>query len=266
MDITLLHPSQIQPTKEGYDNLQDQIEFGRFNSVMSGAAPSLFEEFIVAEGQRTFTLTSSEFVKGDHSLQVYANGQLMRVGVDNDYIEVDNKTIEFNFDLFKDDVIVMRVNGGKSGPSLYEKVIATPLQTDFSLASSYSVGNNSLVVFINGAYQTLGIDYEEVDSKNVRMLEPLEDGDIVIFRVEGLPASETVHKAINTKRTYDANGLIIKEEAVGDGYHVIQEYFRDAHGRPETMTIADAGFTKIRKYIWVDDECVSIEETVVEVS
>ncbi len=266
MDNTLLHPSQIQPTKEGYPNLQAQIEFGRFNSVMSGAAPALFEEFTAIEGQRTFQLTSSEFVKGDHSLQVFANGQLMRAGETNDYVEVDNKTIEFNFDLFKDDVIVMRVNGGKSGPSLYEKVIATASQETFVLASSYSVGNNSLIVYINGAYQTVGIDYEEVDSKTVRMIEPLEDGDIVIFRVEGLPVTESVHKAINTKRTYDANGLLIKEESIGDGYHVIQEYFRDANGLPETMKITEAGFTKIKKYTWVDEQCVSIEETVVEVS
>ena len=266
MDNTLIHPSQIQPTKEGYDNLQDQIEFGRFNSVMTGAAPSLYEEFVSAEGQRDFTLTAGQYVVGDNSLQIYVNGQLMRVGADNDYIEIDNKSIQFTFGLYEEDVVVFRVNGGKSGPSLYETYIATDGQINFSLASSYSTGNNSLVIYINGAYQTLGIDYEEVDSKNVKMLEPLEDGDIVVFRVEGLPSEESTHKSVIMKRTYDANGLIIKEESIGDGIHIIQEYFRDADGKPQTMTIKEAGYTKVRTYTWDGDNCINIDEKVVEVS
>ena len=266
MENTLIDPSQIKPTKEGYDNLQDQIEFGRFNSVMTGAAPALYEEFNSTDGQQLFKLSAGEFIVGDNSLQIYVNGQLMRVGHDNDYRELDNQTIEFNFGLYEGDVVVFRVNGGKSGPSLYEKYLAKDGQVDFELASSYSTGNNSLIVYINGAYQTIGIDYEEIDSKHVKMLEPLEENDIVIFRVEGLPSEVQKHKNKSIKRTYDANGLLIKEESIGDGHHIIQEYFRDADGHPQEMTIKEAGYTKIRTYTWDGDNCIDIQETVVEAS
>lgn len=264
MDNTLIHPRQIQPTKEGYDNLSDQIEFGRFNSVLTGAAPSLFEEFVSVKEQRLFKLTASSYIVGDHSLQVFVNGQLMRVGADNDYIEVDNSQIEFCFGLDEDDVVVLRVNGGKSGPSLHEIYRAEEAQVDFTLASSYSTGNNSLVVFINGAFQSLDIDYIEIDSKNVQMLEPLEKDDIVIFRVEGLPAELSSIKSVVINRTFDSRKKIIKEETVGDGIHIIQEYYRDADGKPERCVIRESGFTVTKTYIWDGDNCIRIEENVVE--
>lgn len=264
MDNTLIDPSQIKPTKEGYGSLGEQIEFGRFNSVLTGAAPSLFEEFISEEGQSLFTLTASTYILGDHSLQVFVNGQLMRVGADNDYIEVDNKQIQFNFGLDKDDVVVFRVNGGKSGPSLHEIYRAADGQVDFTLASSYSTGNDSLIVFINGAFQTIGIDYIEVDSKNVQMLEPLEEDDIVVFRVEGLPAEQSSIKSVVVSRTYDSRKKLIKEETVGDGIHIVQEYYRDADGKPERCIIKEAGFTTTKTYVWDGENCIRIEENVVE--
>ena len=264
MDNTLIDPRQIKPTKEGYENLNEQLEFGRFNSVLTGAAPTLFEEFVSQEGQRLFKLTASTYIVGDHSLQVFVNGQLMRVGLDNDYIEVDNTHIEFCFGLDKDDVVVLRVNGGKSGPSLHEIYRAVDGQVDFTLASSYSTDNDSLLVFINGAYQTLGIDYNEVDSKNVQMIEPLEENDIVVFRVEGLPAEMSSIKSVVVNRTFDSRNHIIKEETVGDGVHIIQEYYRDANGRPERCVIRQSGFTTTKTYIWENDNCIRIEVNVVE--
>lgn len=264
MDSTLIDPRQIKPTKEGYENLNEQLEFGRFNSVLTGAAPTLFEEFVSAEGQRLFKLTASTYILGDHSLQVFVNGQLMREGQDNDYIEVDNQHIEFNFGLDKDDVVVLRVNGGKSGPSLHEIYRAAEGQLDFTLASSYSTGNDSLVVFINGAFQTIGIDYIEVDSKNVQMVEPLEEDDIVVFRVEGLPAEMSSMKSVIVNRTFDSRKKLIKEETIGDGLHIVQEYYRDANGRPERCVIRQSGFTTTKTYVWDGNNCIRIEENVVE--
>lgn len=264
MDNTLIDPKQIKPTKEGYGSLDEQLEFGRFNSVLTGAAPSLFEEFTSKEGQRSFKLTASSYIVGDHSLQVFVNGQLMRVGSDNDYVEVDNSQIEFCFELDEDDIVVMRVNGGKSGPSLHEIYRATDGQVDFTLASSYSSGNDSLIVFINGAYQTLGVDYIEIDSKNVKMLEPLEYDDVVVFRVEGLPAEQSSIQSVVVNRTFDSRKKLVKEETVGDGIHIIQEYYRDADGKPERCVIREAGFTTTKTYIWDGDNCIRIEENVVE--
>lgn len=266
MKDTLIHPSQIQPTKDGYDNLEDQIEFGRFNSVMTGAAPALYQEFSSMEGQRSFRLSSGDFIVGDNSLMVFVNGQLMRKGADNDYLEVDNKEIEFLFGLEEGDVVVLRVNGGKSGPSLYEELMIKEKRNSVHLGTSYTVGNHSLTVYVNGAYQTVDIDYLEVDSVTVNFLEPLEEGDLVVFKVEGLPSEQVRYSDVSTVRIVDANGLVIREESTGDGYHVIQEYTYDKDGRPEQMMIKESGYTKIRIYKWVENECVGIEEKVVGVS
>ncbi|WP_421021284.1 hypothetical protein, partial [Klebsiella pneumoniae] len=99
MNETQLDPRQVQPSREGFKSLHDQLEFGRFNSVKSGAAPTMFQEIQSTEGQTVFTLPNGTFTVGDHSLQVFVNGMLMREGKGNDYIEIDNRTIEFLFPL-----------------------------------------------------------------------------------------------------------------------------------------------------------------------
>lgn len=263
-DGTLIDPSQIKPTKAGYDNLSDQIERGRFNAVTSGAAPVLYDEIVSTEDQTTFKITKGFYIVGDRSLQVFVNGQLMREGADNDYIEIDNTTIEFNYGLFENDVVVFRVAGGRSGPSVHERYLATAGQQVFELASTYAIGNDSLVVFINGAYQSIGIDYEETDGKTVTMVEPLDEGDIVVFRVEGQQTEDSMLINTTTTITYDSRKRVIKSETIGDGIHVTNEYYRDSQGRPERMVIKNAGYTTTKTYIWVGDQCVNILEHKVE--
>lgn len=264
LDGTLLDPTQIKPTKEGYDNLYEQMEFGRFNSVHTGAAPTMYQEMTAIDGQSTFVIPNGTFVVGDHSLQVFVNGQLMRVGADNDYVEQDNRTIVFNFNLDRDDVVVCRVNGGKSGPSLHESYKALAGQTVFNLATSYTTGNNSLIIFVGGAYQTLGVDYEETDSKTVTFLDGLELDDLVTFRVEGLPNEQTKYGETHTSRLYTSSGELLKEEQVGDGIHIVKEYQRDADGKPEKMTIRQGGHLTIRTYTWDGFRCTGIHEVVKE--
>lgn len=264
LNPTRLHPEQIQATKPQFKNLYEQIEFGRFNSVKSTTAPTLYHEFIAEEGQRKFVLPAGTFVLGDHSLQVFVNGQLMRVGEDNDYQEIDSKTIEFNFGLDKDDIVVLRVNGGTSGPALYEGYRAEDGQTVFKLASSYQPGNNSLLVFVNGAYQTLHVDYEETDSLTVTFIEPLEKDDLVIFRVEGQPSTKSTHVDHDIYRFYDNHKQLIKEEFIGDGLHIVKEYYRDADGKPQRMIIRDSGFITERTYEWNGFQCIRITETTKE--
>ena len=263
MNETQLDPRQVQPSREGFKSLHDQLEFGRFNSVKSGAAPTMFQEIQSTEGQTVFTLPNGTFTVGDHSLQVFVNGMLMREGKTNDYIEIDNRTIEFLFPLTSRDILVFRVAGGTSGPSLSERHQAVAHQTDFKLAGSYSTGNDSLLVFINGAYQTIGEDYVEVDAKTVRFNEGLEEGDLVTFRVEGLPAIESKYKNTHTHRQYDANMQLIKEEVTGDE-RTSKEYFYDEEGKPKMMITKDSGYTITKTYEWDGFNCININETVKE--
>lgn len=263
IDHTLLDPKQIKPSKPGYESLYEQLEFGRFNSVKSGAAPTLYQELVASQGQRRFTLPQGTFTVGDHSLMVLVNGQMMRVGPDNDYVEIDSRTIEFNFDLDQDDVVVFRVNGGTSGPLMHESYEATAGQTVFDLASSYAVGNHSLLVFVNGAFQTVDIDYEETSPKRVTFLEPLEEGDLVTFRVEGLPVVVSKYPNQTVISTFDNDGRIIREEITGD-VHIVKEFEYDQGGFPSRMIIREGGYTVTKTYTWVNGVCTGIEQSVKE--
>lgn len=262
LDPTKIKTDQIAPTKEGYESLYEQIEFGRFNSSKSSAAPTLYEEFVAKEDEEVFQLKFSHYTVGDHSLQVFVNGQYMRIGADNDYTEVDNKTIQFNFGLEEGDVIVMRVAGGTSGPSLHENYRAKENQTSFPLSTAYITGNDSLIVFVNGAYQTKGIDYLETNSNTVTFTEPLELDDLVTFRVEGPPTSQAKYTDQYTSYLYDRNNQLIKEEEIGDGVHIIKEYYYDGEGKPEKMVIRDGGYVIERTYTWVGFRCTRVDEKV----
>lgn len=260
---TLLDPVQIESSKPGYKNLYEQLEFGRFTSVKSGAAPTLYQEVVSTEGQSIFTLLNGTYTLGDNSLQVYVNGMLMRIGGDNDYVEVDNQTIQFNFGLVNGDVVVFRVNGGTSGPSLHENHKAVSGQLVFNLSTSYTTGNHSLVVYVNGAYQTLGIDYSETDAKRVTFVEPLEQNDLVSFRVEGLPSIENKYKNNNIVQTFDTNERLIRKEIFGD-QHIIHEFEYATDGKPSRMVTKEGGYTITKTYTWSGRVCTEIITTVQE--
>ncbi|MNP16056.1 hypothetical protein D3C76_1084350 [compost metagenome] len=218
---------------------------------------------MAAAGQREFKLVKGTYTLGDYSLQVIVNGQVMRTGADNDYVETDSRTITFNFDLDQDDVVVMRVNGGTSGPLLHEQHIASAGQTELDLAGSYEVGNNSLIVFINGAYQTINVDYLEDNPKKVIFTEPLEDGDMITLRVEGLPTVVNQYPNGVIISVYDNDNRIIREETTGDT-HVIKEFEYGTDGKPSRMIIRDGGFVTTKLYTWTGDLCTQIEQTVKE--
>lgn len=79
-----------------------------------------------------------------------------------------------------------------------EEYIAAEGQQTFTLTRPYTTGAKQLKVFVNGALQQEGPDggYIELNSTTVMFTEPLEAGDVVIFRIEGAGAGFV---AINTK-------------------------------------------------------------------
>ncbi|WP_422661736.1 hypothetical protein ACK8P5_25620 (plasmid) [Paenibacillus sp. EC2-1] len=260
---TLIDLQQIESSKPGFNNLYEQIEFGRFNSVKSGAAPTVYQEVYASEGQTEFIMPQGSFTLGDHSLQVYVNGQLQRVGFDNDYMEVNSTTIRFNFGLTADEVVVFRVNGGTSGPSLHENYVAQAGQTIFDLAGSYTTGNHSLVVYVNGAYQTVHEDYDEPSPKRVVFITPLEDGDLVTFRVDGLPSIQSKYQNVVVVNQYDNDNRIIRRETTGDT-HIIEEFEYSPEGYPSKMVIREGGYIMTKSYIWVNGLPTEIIEKVRE--
>ncbi len=263
-DETLIDPSQIKSTKGMYSSLYEQLEFGRFNSVKTGAAPVLFVEMQAADKQQVFSLPGGTFTIGDHSLMVFVNGQLQGEGSQRDYVEVDNRTVRFNHeDLTSYDVVTFRVAGGTSGPALHEIHTATAGQTIFNLASKYTVGNHSLQVFAGGIIQAIEIDYAETDSNTVTFLDNnMDEGDIVIFRVEGLPSIQSKYQSQITTVTYDTEGFLIQRETIGDSR--IVEEFEYENGAPKRMITHEGGYIITKEYIWADNLCIGIHQTVRE--
>lgn len=59
--------------------------------------------------------------------------------------------------------------------------VATAGQTDFTVAFTYTVGNNSLSVLVNGAKQIVTLNYTETSNIVVTFLAGLNVGDVVEF-------------------------------------------------------------------------------------
>lgn len=264
-DHTILEPSQIAATKSGFENLQEQLDFGRFNSVKSGAAPTLYQEIIAVKGQRDVKMQVGSYTMNDHSLQVILNGQVQRSGASNDYIEIDSESIRFNYDLDDEDVVVLRVSGGTSGPLLHEMQQGRKGQTMIELNGSYETGNHSMILFINGAYQSFGVDYIEASSKQIKLIEPLEENDMITIRVEGLPTTVSQYGNTTTISTYDAAGQIIREEVTG-GSNTIKEFEYDTIGQPARMIIRENGYIITKIYSWDNGRCVKIDQVMKEVT
>ena len=70
---------------------------------------------------------------------------------------------------------------GLPSPGSQNYQTATQGQTIFNLTFSYTLGNNSLNVFVNGSKQVITLNYTETDSTTVTFLSGLNVGDIVEF-------------------------------------------------------------------------------------
>ncbi|AOQ24729.1 hypothetical protein MTAT_04720 [Moorella thermoacetica] len=180
---------ELQSARAGYVDLS-----ARLAALESMLGNSFHETYIAQAGQRVFNLTNS-YVAGSRKLKVFINSILAHEGPDSDYIETDNHTVTFNYDLVEGDVVDFWMPQGgaviastvASGAYLYEEYIATAGQTVFKLAGIYPVGNHSLQVFLNGLLQRPGQDndYLEVDNRTVQFNRPLEAGSVVTFLVPG---------------------------------------------------------------------------------
>lgn len=75
---------------------------------------------------------------------------------------------------------------GMSQP-FHQEVIASAGQQMFTVGKPFTTGTNQLKVFVNGIMQKAGAagGYIELNDTTIMFTEPLSEGDIVVFRVEG---------------------------------------------------------------------------------
>jgi hypothetical protein len=83
---------------------------GGFITPTVASGSYLYEEYVAAPGQTEFVLRGS-YPVGNHSLRVFVNGLFQRPGPDNDYVEVDSRTVRFNSPLAGGSVVAFWVPG-----------------------------------------------------------------------------------------------------------------------------------------------------------
>lgn len=125
-------------------------------------------------GQTVYTLATG-YTVGNGSLIVLVNGALQTIGAN--YNETDNKTVTFTNPLVNGDKVAFLYKAN----TVNEAYTATAAQTVFPVVTGYTVGDNSMDVYLNGALQTIGVDYNETDNKTITFINPLVNGDSVSF-------------------------------------------------------------------------------------
>ena len=80
-------------------------------------------------------------------------------------------------------------SGSGSNNVVLESFTATASQTVFNLANAYTLGNNTLNVYLNGVRQTA---YSETNTTRVTFTNPLAAGDEVVFITNEIQATATL--------------------------------------------------------------------------
>lgn len=86
-----------------------------------------------------------------------------------------------------------------SAPSVYQVFTATSGQTVFNLTQTYSVGDNSLWVFLDGVRQVVNQDYTETDSDTITFSSGLTSGSqVVMLQMGAFGGKPNLNLLINT--------------------------------------------------------------------
>jgi hypothetical protein len=158
---------------------------GDYNSPISIVRQRfILDEFFAYAGQQIFNLRST-YAINTNDLQVILNGILL--SKDDDYLEIDNKTIQILFPLQFEDYLIFTVSGQETIPNIIvEKHMISESKNRVIL--NHAIGSNPSVVqlFLNGISLSFGElhDYVILNNKTVMFNYVLDVGDIVIARFE----------------------------------------------------------------------------------
>lgn len=130
-------------------------------------------------------LDEGSFVKGKNELEVFRGG--LRQSIGDDYVEVDDKEIEFVNPLWMGEIVVLRVRDRKGIASNLgfhsEYIITTEDTRDFTINYMFDREGKWLEVYLNGVLQSLGKDFVIISTNSIRFNEPVYKGSLVYFRV-----------------------------------------------------------------------------------
>ncbi len=158
----------------------DFTSFALQQSFEIGTARVFRQETVLSEGQTTVTL-ASPYTIGSGDLLIWWNGLLQKRG--DDYTETSQTTIELIEEAEEDDVIIALIFDSAGANTIFtkEEQVATQDQQEFELEYTYRVGQNHLLVYLNGQLQEVDSDYVEIDVNTIELLDPLDAGEKLTF-------------------------------------------------------------------------------------
>lgn len=139
---------------------------------------SFVHKVVATEGQRIIELPEA-YVPGACQLMVTAQGLVQGLGEILDYIELDERRIQFNYDLEENEIIVIT-----STVDMYnwtETFISLRNQKRFILTHPYLAGKNDILVYEAGILLQAGEDYIETNDRTIDFVEPAYEGSAVII-------------------------------------------------------------------------------------
>lgn len=168
-----------------------------------------------------------------------------------------NVVFTSNYDFSSQNLLVFKneTPGSFQNPVLErEEQLALSTQTVFPLNTfTYTLGNNSLVVFKNGMLQLIGVDYNEIDSSTIGFVNPQNLNDKITFikldvsicqteYVSAVNGSDTILFTTLTYSQNNPNSIIVFRNGViqekGIDYNQINTntiQFSSAFGINETI-------------------------------
>lgn len=136
-------------------------------------------------GVTNVRLDKGYFVKGRNELEVFRGG--LKQLIDEDYIEIDDREIEFIDPLWAGEIVVMRVRdrlGIASNLGFHSEYIITTEDTkDFTINFMFDREGKWLEVYLNGLLQSPGEDYVILTTNSIRFIESVPVGSLVYFRI-----------------------------------------------------------------------------------
>ena len=178
-------------------------------------ATRLRDEFSATASQTVFNLTF-DYELDEKALHVFVDGQLMRPGASNDYVETDATTITFNSGrTLGSDVVIETLRNAVPVDldSVQFRDDFTPLTSTsaFDLSSTFVANGKNLQVYIDGQLQTVTDDYTETDTDTVTFVDPVPSGSHVSFLYGKLAVSGDDAASVDgfsASQSYEANKLI----------------------------------------------------------
>lgn len=137
-----------------------------------------WKQVFIAEKDNVSQIISHEtFIPKQDMLNVMYQGILLTEGEVYDYVEVDENTINLNFELYKDEKIVLECIYETSDFKI--KYITNGVSNIINLDKLYNPNCNELLVYENGILLEVEEDYIELSCNKIKFIETSPIGSVI---------------------------------------------------------------------------------------